>query len=107
MSRYGKQFTEEALKPSDEIGLKQAPVQLGLPYQTRADWRSNRKRSSMKSLSRADQKIRLRERERENADLRKANEILKDALGFFAKDRKKLRVASDMFSSLKIAKNTL
>ena len=26
---------------------------------------------------------------RENAELRKANEILKDALGFFAKDRKK------------------
>ncbi len=42
MRRYGKQFIEEALKPSDEIGLKQAPVQLGLPYQTRADWRSNR-----------------------------------------------------------------
>ena len=27
--------------------------------------------------------------ERENAELRKANDILKDALGFFAKDRKK------------------
>ena len=26
---------------------------------------------------------------KENAELRKANEILKDALGFFAKDRKK------------------
>jgi len=25
---------------------------------------------------------------KENAELRKANEILKDALGFFAKDRK-------------------
>ena len=29
------------------------------------------------------------ELEREIAELRKANEILKDALGFFAKDRKK------------------
>ena len=29
------------------------------------------------------------ELEKENAELRKANEILKDALGFFAKDRKK------------------
>lgn len=27
--------------------------------------------------------------ERENAELRRANEILKDALGFFAKDQKK------------------
>ena len=29
------------------------------------------------------------ELERENAELRQANEILKDALGFFAKDRKR------------------
>ena len=29
------------------------------------------------------------ELERENAELRLANEILKDALGFFAKDRKR------------------
>ena len=34
-------------------------------------------------------KIRIRELERENAELRTANDILKDALGFFAKDRKK------------------
>ena len=32
---------------------------------------------------------RIRELERENAELRRANDILKDALGFFAKDRKK------------------
>ena len=30
-----------------------------------------------------------RELERENLELKQANEILKDALGFFAKDRKK------------------
>ena len=29
------------------------------------------------------------ELEHENAELRKSNDILKDALGFFAKDRKK------------------
>ena len=32
---------------------------------------------------------RILELERENAELRKANDILKDALGFFAKDQKK------------------
>ncbi len=31
----------------------------------------------------------IRELEKENAELKTANEILKDALGFFAKDRKK------------------
>ncbi len=35
-----------------------------------------------------EQTIRIRN-ERENAELRTANDILKDALGFFAKDRKK------------------
>lgn len=34
-------------------------------------------------------KLRITKLERENAELRKANDILKDALGFFAKGRKK------------------
>ena len=34
-------------------------------------------------------RIRNRELEKENAELREANNILKDALGFFAKDRKR------------------
>ena len=34
-------------------------------------------------------KLRITELERENAELRKANDLLKDALVFFAKDRKK------------------
>ena len=86
---YGKEFIEEALKLSDEIGVKQASSQLDASYQTLAERRSIRKRRSEKSLSREEQAIRLRKLERENAKLRKANEILKDALFFFAKDRKK------------------
>lgn len=42
-----------------------------------------------KTPSAEEQTIRIRELERENAELRTANDILKDALGFFAKDRKK------------------
>ena len=34
-------------------------------------------------------KLRITELERENAELLKANDILKDALGFFSKYRKK------------------
>ena len=62
MKHYSKEFKEEALKLSDEIGVKKAAQQLGVAYYTL---------------------------ERENAELRTANNILKDALGFFAKDRKK------------------
>ena len=53
MAKYSKEFKEEALKISDEIGVKRADL------------------------------------EKQNAELRQANEILKDALVFFAKDRKK------------------
>ena len=93
MAKYSREFKEEALKLSDEIGVKKAASQLGLPYYTLADWR-NRTRDRItgqpkKELSLTEQEIRIRELERENAELKEANEILKDAMGFFARDRKK------------------
>ena len=42
MSKYSKEFKEEALKLSDEIGVKKAALQLGLQYYTLADWRKAR-----------------------------------------------------------------
>ncbi|MDD6873277.1 MAG: transposase, partial [Clostridiales bacterium] len=39
MTNYSKEFKEEALKLSDEIGVKAAASQLGVPYYTLADWR--------------------------------------------------------------------
>ena len=40
MGKYSKEFKEEALKLSDEIGVKNAANQLGIAYYTLADWRS-------------------------------------------------------------------
>ena len=96
MAKYSNEFKKEALKLSDEIGVKKAAAQLGLPYYTLADWR-NRTRNKItgeptvtaKPADPEAQAARIRELERENAELRSANDILKDALGFFAKDRKK------------------
>ena len=85
MKHYSKEFKEEALKLSDEIGVKKAAQQLGVAYYTLADWRSIRRNTPPAE----EQTIRIRELERENAELRTANNILKDALGFFAQDRKK------------------
>ena len=42
MKHYSKEFKEEALKLSDEIGVKKAAQQLGIAYYTLADWRSIR-----------------------------------------------------------------
>ena len=91
MTIYSKEFKEEAKRLADEIGLKKAAAQLGIPYYTLADWR-NRSKHKLKEpveLSEEELRIRNRELERELAELREANNILKDALGFFAKDRRR------------------
>ena len=88
--KYSKEFKEEALKLSDEIGVKKASQQLGVQYYTLADWRKDRKAAlSRPKLSDVEADNRISELERENAELKKANDILKDALGFFAKDRRR------------------
>lgn len=91
MPTYSKEFKQEALRLSNEIGVKKAAAQLGIPYFTLADWRRSKtpQRKEENVLSEAELRIRNRELERENAELRQANDILKDALGFFAKDRKR------------------
>jgi transposase len=90
MKQYNRGFREEAVKLSNEIGVKDAAKQLGIPYYTLTDWRSSRRQPKTEVvLSKEEQNRRIQELEKENAELHNANEILKDALGFFAKDRKK------------------
>ena len=77
MATYSKEFKAEALRLSDEIGVKKAAEQLGIPYFTLADWRSSRKEKQRKTseMSEEDFVRRNRELEKENAELRQANEI--------------------------------
>ena len=92
MVKYSKEFKEQALLLSDEIGVKKAAEQLGVNYSTLADWRKTRNRKAKEERIASD-KSPLNERElalyKEIQELKKANEILKDALGFFVVDRKK------------------
>lgn len=95
--QYEKSFKEEAVKLSDEIGVKAAAAQLGIPYYTLSGWRNNRKKygsntyvgSGHKHMSSNPTEQRILELEKENAELKHANEILQEALGFFAQRRKK------------------
>jgi transposase len=91
MKQYNKEFKEQALRLSDDIGLKKASEQLGINYGTLAGWRKIRKRSSSEKSVLDTSPLTERERKllKENLELKEANEILKDALGFFARDRKK------------------
>ncbi|NLA53054.1 MAG: transposase [Clostridiales bacterium] len=97
MKRYDKQFKEEAVRLSQEIGVRRAAEQLGLSYHTLSSWRRSKKEhgeaafvgSGRPYLSDDGMSARELELQREVNELRIANEILKDALGFFARDRKR------------------
>ena len=97
MATYEKSFKEEAVRLSDEIGAKQAAAQLGIPYWTLADWRAARKAqgnqafvgSGHKRQPIDEKERRILELEKEVGELKRANEILKDARGVFAESRRK------------------
>lgn len=96
MNRYNKAFKEEAVRLSDEIGPKKAAEQLGVAYHTFQNWRKRRGLhgdgahiGSGRAYASANKTAHELELEREIDELRRANEILKDALCFFAKDRKR------------------
>ena len=92
MTRYTKEFREQAILLSDKIGVKKTAQQLGIIYSTLADWR--KRRSYIKKTDKiVESSEPLTEREKqmmkEIAELKEANEILKDAMSFFVKDRRK------------------
>ena len=91
---YSKEFKQQAIKLSDEIGTQKACEQLGLSYFTLGGWRKKENRKQI-----MDEEITenittpLTEREKklmkEIEELREANNILKDAFSFFVNDRKR------------------
>ena len=95
--QYDKTFKEEAIHLSGEIGLKNAAAQLRIPYHTLSSWRRPRNRYGQQAFSGSGKaripkelaEQRIRELEKENAELKRANEILQEILGFFAVRRKK------------------
>ena len=91
---YSKEFKQQAIKLSDEIGTQKACEQLGLSYFTLGGWRKkeNRKRI-MDEETTENITTPLTEREKklmkEIEELREANNILKDVFSFFVNDRKR------------------
>lgn len=78
--QYDKTFKEEAIKLSEEIGVKAVAAQLGIPYYTLAGWRTSLKKYGSKAMVGSDHKRtpaseaeqRIRELEKENAELKRA-----------------------------------
>lgn len=91
MTQYTKEFREQAILLSDEIGVKKAAEQLGVVYSTLVDWRKRRNSMKKEKATVSTEPLTEREKElmKEIAELKEANEILKDAMSFFVRDRRK------------------
>lgn len=63
MATYSKEFKEEAIRLSDEIGNKKAAAQLGIPYYTLADWRNHSKHKPKETVTMSEDELRIRNRE--------------------------------------------
>ena len=91
---YCKEFKQQAIKLSDEIGTQKTCEQLGLAYFTLVNRRKkeNRKRI-MNEETTENTTTPLTERKKklmkEIEELREANNILKNAFSFFVNDRKR------------------
>jgi len=92
---YDRIFKEEAVKLAKETNISKAARSLGIHDNTLRNWVQNVKEradnpfigSGRKYISPQDaEKMALM---KENKELKRANEILKEALGFFAKSQKK------------------
>ena len=95
MRGYDKEFKEEAIKLSYEIGNKAAAEQLGIPETTLYTWRSRLKQYNSIAFvgsgnKRVDPKTaEIRAMQKKVRELEAANDILKKALAFFAGSQKK------------------
>ena len=89
MKNYTAQFKEEALKVSDEMGVRKACEKIGIPYGTLSGWRKTVSRSKPTKEVTKENFVLLEEEKRkleqEVRELRKANATLKDAMFFFSK----------------------
>ena len=95
MRVYEKSFKEEAVKLSIEIGTKKASEQLGVPPATLSGWRNaTKEHKGAAFVGSGNQRIKPGTATeiqllKKIKELERANDILKEALGFFAKSRKK------------------
>ena len=95
MRGYEKEFKEEAVKLAKEIGTNEAAKQLGVPKGTLSGWRrsktDHREQAFLGSGKRRIEPETAKEAEllKKIKELERANDILKEAFGFFAKSPKK------------------
>ena len=84
MKRYSKEFKEEALLLAKEIGVRQTSEKLGVAQKTLYKWQREKRLAGQLSNRVVESDAeRIKRLEKENDELRQANEVLKKAMGFF------------------------
>jgi transposase len=92
---YDRSFKEEAVKLSKETSVSKAARSLGLHENTLRNWiNSVNERADNPFIGSGRKYVSAQDAEKaalqkENRELKRANEILKEALGFFAASQKK------------------
>jgi transposase len=92
---YDSSFKEEAVKLAEATNVSSAARSLGLHENTLRNWVKNvRERPNNPFVGSGRKYISVQDADtaallKENRELKRANEILKEALGFFAVSRKK------------------
>ena len=82
MSKYEKEFKEEAIRLCKVKGANKAEIarQLGVDYKTLCNWVYTKENAIP-----AEDKAEIKKLKKENARLKEENEILKKAATYFAK----------------------
>jgi transposase len=92
---YDRNFKAEAVKLAKETSISKAARSLGLPANTLRNWvKSSKERADNPFIGSGRKYVPAQDVEKaalmkENRELKRANEILKEALGFFASSQKK------------------
>ena len=92
---YDNSFKEEAVKLAKETNISSAARSLGLHENTLRNWvKSVRERADNPFIGSGRKYVSAQDAEKaalmkENRELKRANEILKEALGFFGASQKK------------------
>ena len=95
MKTYEKEFKEEVVKLSYEIGAEKAAESLGVKVNTLYGWRSGMQKHKGQAFVGSGNKrqdatsAETAKLLKEIKELKRANEILKAALGFFAESQKR------------------
>lgn len=83
--KYSEEFKEQAMALAAETGVTVAASRLGMSSKTLHGWRQAKRIHEGLKLPQGDAQMQVKVLQRENEELRQANQILKKAMGFFVK----------------------